>query len=73
MDKATSRQWEYLREIKRFIDKHKFSPSYRNIAEQLEVNTTAAWQTCKVLEKKGYLSISKGKSRAITINPEVEI
>ena len=68
----TERQRRVLEFIEFYIDKHGYPPSIRDIARRFKMTPRGAQLHLKALEKKGYISRSDGKARAIRLNRRVE-
>lgn len=71
MNGLTDKQKEYLYFIKKFIDKNKYSPSYREIGDHFLVCSGAAYLNVLCLIKKGYLDKENKKNRTIRIIKEL--
>lgn len=67
MKEITEKQIEILRFIIDFIDKHKISPTYRNIADAYGKTVRSIFDHVKALEKKGYVSTTPNISRSIVV------
>lgn len=70
MKNLTKRQSEVLSFIKSFIDKHKYPPTIREIAQDFEISVKGAYDHVKALEKKEVISCDTNRSRAIEIRSE---
>ena len=67
MIKATDRQIEVLNFIIRFKQEQGYSPTFRDIADGMNIGIKGAADHVSALERKGYLSIERGKSRSIKV------
>ena len=67
METATDRQIEILGFIIRFKEEQSYSPTFRDIADGMKIGIRAAADHVSALERKGYLSIERGKSRSIKV------
>ncbi|MBI2690152.1 MAG: transcriptional repressor LexA [Acidobacteria bacterium] len=66
----TRRQKEVLDFLEQFIDKHRYSPSYEELAEGLSLNSLATiHKHISSLESKGYLRRAFNQSRSLEIAP----
>jgi len=66
----TKRQKEVLEFLAGFIEKHRYSPSYEEIAEGLSLNSLATiHKHISSLESKGYLRRAFNQSRSLEIAP----
>lgn len=70
MDPLTKRQAEILDYIRRYIERHNYAPSYREIGRHFELSSTATIaEHIESLKAKGYLSHSENLARSLQINP----
>jgi repressor LexA len=68
----TKRQGEALEFIRRFIKEHSKPPTFRELGEQMGINSTrAVSDLLKALERKGYIEREAGRSRGINL-PKTE-
>ena len=67
MRDLTERQSEVLAFIRQHLDRKGFPPSTREIAENFEINPTAATGHIAACEKKGHLRRAPGIARGITL------
>jgi repressor LexA len=63
----TERQKDYLEFIIDFKQKHGYSPTYNELGDGMGVNSSAALDTVRVLNKKGYIHSSSNISRSIVV------
>ena len=69
----TKRQGEALELIRRYIKDHTKPPTFRELGEQMGINSTrAVSDLLKALEKKGYIEREAGRSRGINL-PKTEL
>ncbi len=69
MDKLTNKQQIIYDYISNFINEHGFPPTIREIANGVNLSSSATVHAhLKNLEKKGYLNVSNNKNRAIELN-----
>ena len=61
----TPRQRNVLDYIETYWEKHDYGPSYRDIAQQMEVSLSFAYNIVANLGKIGVLHVVHGKARAI--------
>lgn len=64
---ATMRQWVVLSFISKFITKHKFSPTYREIGKHLKITPANARKHVLAMAAKGLLSHTEGTARSIVM------
>lgn len=64
----TDRQKEVYDTIKMFMDMYKYPPSFRDIAERLNITFKGASDHIKALERKGALTMQPKKARSIVLN-----
>jgi repressor LexA len=67
MKALTIRQKEILDFIKRYIARHKFPPTIREISQHFEISVKGAYDHVKAIEKKGYLRCDTNRSRALEV------
>ncbi len=68
MEKLTAKQEIIYNFIKDFINENSYPPTIREIANGVDLSSTATVHThLKNLQKKGYISISEAKNRAIEL------
>jgi repressor LexA len=67
MIKLTKRQQEVLDFLIRFIDKHKYPPTVREVAANFDISVRAAFDHIKALEKKEAIRSDIHRSRAIEV------
>ena len=67
MKALTKRQQDILDFIKSFNAKHKYPPTFREIARNYEISVKGAYDHVKALEKKKRIRCDLGRSRAIEI------
>lgn len=68
MEKLTGQQAKLLDVIKRFVVKHGYAPTVRELCDEMNLSSTATVQVhLNNLEKKGYLSRQNSKNRTIEI------
>jgi len=65
--KLTIKQKKTLEAIEYFIEKYKYSPTYREIAKLLNIDVSQVFKSVMLLEEKGYVSTKNGKARSIII------
>lgn len=71
MQSLTKKQAEILDFVRRFIDNHGYSPSYREIGEAFELSSVATVaEHINTLQNKGYLENSDpGNARSLQLTP----
>lgn len=68
MEKLTLKQEKVLKNIKKSIEIHGYSPSIREIANDLNLKSSSTvFRYLDTLEKKGYISRQFGIPRSINI------
>jgi repressor LexA len=67
MKSITNRQREVLDYIKRYISRHKFPPTIREISCEFEISVKGAYDHVKALEKKQYIKLNNHRSRTIEV------
>ncbi len=72
MKGLTEKQRRVLEFIEMYIDDHGYPPSIRDIARRFRMTPRGAQLHLRALEKKGYISRTDGKARAIKLNRRVE-
>lgn len=71
--KLTSRQRQVFDVLVRYIADHSYPPSRQELATLLQLSSpNAAEEHLKALDRKGYITLIKGKSRGITIIQRAE-
>ena len=65
--KLTLKQKITLEYIDWFIKEHGYSPTYREIAEELDINVAAAFKRVTNLVIKGYVTETPGKFRTLKV------
>lgn len=76
LEKLTSQQQKLLEVIKKFLVKHGYAPTVRELCDKMELSSTATVQVhLNNLEKKGYLKKQESKNRTIEllVNNEYEM
>ncbi len=68
MEKMTDRQKLIFTFIRESIEKTGFPPTIREIGTNFGITVKGAYDHLKAIEKKGYLTCTQNKSRAIVIN-----
>jgi repressor LexA len=64
----TNKQNRIFEIIKNFIEENKYSPTVREIGELANISSpSTVYGYLVVLEKKGYISMQKGKQRTIKL------
>jgi repressor LexA len=66
----TKRQKEVLAFLQEYIKKHKYPPTFREIAKTFSISVKGAYDHVKALEKKGKIRCDMNRSRAIEIVDE---
>ena len=64
---ATDNQLTILQSIIRYKELNGYSPSFRNIADDMNVTPGYTYKCCVVLKKKGYITFDEGISRSIIV------
>ena len=59
-----------LQFIKSFMKENGFSPSFREIAAEINCSVSASYYTCCNLRKKGIINFLDGKNRTIILISE---
>lgn len=73
MEKLTSQQQKLLDTIKRYLVKHGYAPTVRELCKEMDLSSTATVQVhINNLEKKGYLKKEESKNRTIELLVENE-
>lgn len=67
MKKLSVKQKQVLEAIQYFIDKNGYSPTLREIASILKCDTRPVFEKIMILEEKGYIKTTNGKSRSIVV------
>ena len=76
MEKLTSQQLKLLDVIKKYLVKHGYAPTVRELCDEMDLSSTATVQVhINNLEKKGYLRKEESKNRTIEllVNNEYEV
>ena len=69
-DPLTKRQKEILEYVKRFITKHDYAPSYREIADSFGFSSVATVaEHIETLKNKGYLENEENMARSLQLTP----
>ena len=63
----TVRQREVLEFINDFIERHRYPPAIRDLAEHFSISIRGAYDHLKALRKKGYVRSSEGRSRSLEV------
>ncbi len=72
MYKTSIKQKQVLEAINYFINKNQYSPTYRELALLLDCDVNTVFKKVLLLEEKGYIKTTNGKSRSICIQKKVE-
>lgn len=73
MEKLTGQQAKLLDVIKRYLVKHGYAPTVRELCDEMNLSSTATVQVhLNNLEKKGYLKRQSSKNRTIEITVDNE-
>ena len=73
MEKLTGQQAKLLDVIKRYVVKHGYAPTVRELCDEMNLSSTATVQVhLNNLEKKGYLKRQSSKNRTIEITVDNE-
>ncbi len=73
MEKLTNQQEKMLEKIKKYIVKHGYAPTVRELCQEMNLSSTATVQVhLNNLEKKGYIKKEESKNRTIEILVENE-
>ncbi|HEQ71914.1 MAG TPA: transcriptional repressor LexA [Spirochaetia bacterium] len=67
MKGLTTKQKEILEYIKGFIDKYKYPPTIREVADHFSISVKGSYDHIKALEKKKVIRCSMNRSRAIEV------
>ena len=71
MNQLTARQSEVLAAIRAFTKEHNYSPTFRELANVLGIESTNGVTVhLKALERKGYVTREPGKSRTLRLTGE---
>ena len=68
----TKRQSEALEFIRVFWSRYRHSPSYREIALAMGIQTSRAFDIVQNLSDRGYVSVMPGKARSITLKEKTD-
>ena len=73
MEELTKRQEDTLKVIKKFIARHGYPPTVREIGDMLNLSSPATIQVhLNCLAEKGYISKGSNRNRTIELNVENE-
>ena len=72
MEKLTRRQSEVLLSVRRYIEKHGFAPSLREIAAELGVSVNAVVGHLSAAARKGAVTRSARTARGLVVNATAE-
>ncbi len=72
MKALTTRQGEILDYLRRYIQENQYAPSIREIGEYFKIHVKGVHDHLRALEKKGFIQVEPGKSRAIKILSDEE-
>ena len=67
MNKLSIKQKQVLEAIQYFINIHNYPPTNREIANILKCDVNTVFKKLMILEDKGYIKTTNGKSRSIVI------
>ncbi len=67
MKKVTIKQLQVLEGIEWFINKNGYSPTIKELALLLKSDNRSVFEKLMLLESKGYIKTSPGKSRSIVV------
>ena len=68
MEKLTNQQEKMLDIIKKYVVKHGYAPTVRELCQEMNLSSTATVQVhLNNLEKKGYIKKEESKNRTIEI------
>jgi len=65
MKAPTKRQLEVLNFIRLFLEKNKYPPTFREIADNFDISVKGAYDHVKALEKKSLVSRGSNRSRTV--------
>jgi repressor LexA len=66
----TKRQKEILDFLQSYLEKHRYSPSYREIMKKFGFSSLASvYKHLHILKRKGYVDAEKRCSRSLSLNP----
>lgn len=68
----SEKQKDVLEYIEYFIQENGYSPTYGEIAKELGCNIKCVFDKICLLEEKGYISTTPGKSRTIKVLRSLE-
>ena len=71
MKGLTDRQQLVYDYIKSYLKEHGFPPTIREIADNFDVSVKGAYDHVKAIERKGFISTSNNRSRAIELHEAV--
>lgn len=63
----TVRQREVLDFINGYIERHRYPPAIRELAEHFSISIRGAYDHLKALRKKGYVRSAEGRSRSLEV------
>ena len=72
MKEATEKQIEILKTIKSWRSENDEYPTFAEIAKKHGMKPNGAFEHCKALEKKGYITTTSSKSRSIRLTEKAE-
>ena len=67
MKLISERQQDTLDILKRLIEEKGYSPTHFEVAEELDIKMSGVQRHLKALERKGFISMTPGKSRSIVV------
>lgn len=67
MKLISERQQDILEIIKQLIEEKGYAPTHFEISEVADIKMSGVQRHLKALEKKGYISMSPGRSRSIVV------
>ena len=67
MKEITRRQEKVLDTIKQFIEENEYPPTLAEIGEEIGITRSGVQGHLDQLEKKGYISMTPGRSRSVVI------
>ena len=73
MKQLAPRQKEVYEFIKEFISLNGYSPTYREVAKELNIALKGVFDHIMAIQKKGYLTVTHNKARTIKITKPEEI
>tara|TARA_R100001509_G_C4813461_1_gene197224 strand:+ start:305 stop:517 length:213 start_codon:yes stop_codon:yes gene_type:complete len=69
----TKRQAEALSFLKKFWAENGYSPSYRDIANELSINDSSAHSLINGLKDRGYVEVMTGRARSIKLTEKSNV